>query len=517
MAGDDGHFTVNAPPGTFALSVASPGGYWTGSVAFSPSTVHVVELNRDCERVSIRVVGDAPPGSLLWFWPIEIPRTYFGAMIDQSALVSACLPSGPYRLYGDDGFDIERTILTLPAGAPSEVFVFKNSTLQAAPAEMPVVHVDPAEFVKRIPNVVDVVALGESNHGTAEFVEMRLELALALSALRGGAAILLEAGAAEVMPLDRYVAGEDIDVRAAVAAMNYWMWDTENFIRALAAIRDYNAGRPQSQHVRLFGIDVQSVKGPVQVLLKNARLLRWKRNERKAVAALESADRKRIRELADEQLAVTRAALQKALDAGVGKRRVDVAFAAQALLSNLAIAFASDADERFALRDQGMAEMVLLFRRLHESSVGVVWAHNAHIASDEVEGLSPMGARLREVLRDRYYSVAILLYEGMTRAWDPEVKIGVIEHQLAPAPEYSVEATLVGDEQPAAFVHFRSAGESFLDWLSIPRYVREFGAQYPGSKEEWNLRALASSYDAAVVIRSGTATVPTATGVRVKN
>jgi erythromycin esterase-like protein len=125
-----------------------------------------------------------------------------------------------------------------------------------------------------------------------------------------------------------------------------------------------------------------------------------------------------------------------------------------------------------------------------------------------------MGGFLHDALGDKYFAVGSLVYRGAARAWDTSGEVGVVPQILTPAPPYSVEAVVLGSID-TAFVNLRTANSRFKDWLAIPRYVREFGAVYPGADWEWTLRSVNQAYDAIAVFRTGSPTTPTATGVRV--
>lgn len=75
-------------------------------------------------------------------------------------------------------------------------------------------------------------------------------------------------------------------------------------------------------------------------------------------------------------------------------------------------------EERLVLRDRFMAQELLA--RGPEHGVTVVWAHNEHVARNEIGWAGPvMGAWLADALGRSYVAVGVLCGEGTARAVDP--------------------------------------------------------------------------------------------------
>jgi erythromycin esterase-like protein len=147
-----------------------------------------------------------------------------------------------------------------------------------------------------------------------------------------------------------------------------------------------------------------------------------------------------------------------------------------------------------------------------------VWAHDGHLGRQidgDDDGEKSMGQFLAEKFEAAYYPIAFLSYQGYARAWDRAGQVGVIPHELWPAPPYNLESVIMNATGfiDAAWVRLDTATGTFAQWLHLPRFVREFGSAYEPSDTQ-HLRSFPGSFAAAVVIQRGRASTPTPTGVR---
>jgi erythromycin esterase-like protein len=109
----------------------------------------------------------------------------------------------------------------------------------------------------RFENLVDdisrrdptIIGLGEATHGTAEFVQARGELTLALIRSASVRLLLFEVDAISASALDDYVNGADVDLAKALPALGFWITDTYEFRRFLELVRQYNAGVTDKVHL----------------------------------------------------------------------------------------------------------------------------------------------------------------------------------------------------------------------------------------------------------------------------
>ncbi|RKE18109.1 erythromycin esterase family protein [Streptomyces sp. TLI_171] len=115
----------------------------------------------------------------------------------------------------------------------------------------------PAAVTDLIPAGTRVLALGEPTHGVEDFLDLRNELFRHLVAEHGYRSIALESDCLAALALDAaYVAGGPGDPDTAVrAGLSHGFGEYEGNRRLVAWMREYNAGRPAADHLRLYGAD----------------------------------------------------------------------------------------------------------------------------------------------------------------------------------------------------------------------------------------------------------------------
>ena len=100
-----------------------------------------------------------------------------------------------------------------------------------------------------------IVALGEGTHGTREFFQLKHRMVQYLATEMGFNVFAIEANLPEAWRLNDYVLGGAGDVRALIAGMNFWTWDTEEMVAMVEWMRRFNAsGRGR---IEFTGFDMQ--------------------------------------------------------------------------------------------------------------------------------------------------------------------------------------------------------------------------------------------------------------------
>jgi len=291
-------------------------------------------------------------------------------------------------------------------------------------------------------------------------------------------------------------------------------------LSVLESLREYNASLPPEKRVQLLGLDVQDTEGAVDALVDAAKQLGLDESELGLLSALREESGARAVSLSPDDRVALDALLGRLAE--VPKTRLEpgalnLMLAARSLVHRLAVLGTEGRVPRFRARDRGMSDMVLSVLEAVPDARVCLWAHNAHVGVARWEGLVTMGQHLHAALGDEYFAVALLSYSGEARAWDEATSVGVIPHELEPAPAHSIEGAIVArSDADVIEVPFSEAPRAFREWLRTARYTREFGAGWLGADRAWSLRAMDQAFDAAVVIRKTSPTTPTATGVRTK-
>lgn len=519
----DGRFTTSATGHYLAVTATDmEQSVFIASVDANHGPIEI-RLKSDCAKLSgtIDAVPPIPGGTAIRLGRLSHEQgDTFATEVASGGAFEVCLPVANYLVNPPDGFVVRNAVASLPTSRP---FVLRTATrVDAEKLPEPAAEFVPesaAAFAAALPPVVRVLGLGESNHGTREFYDERTLLALALAQRYGFRLLMIEAGYGEVLPLDEYINGGEIDSSAAVARLGYWTWDTRTFLAALTRLREYNAAQPPNLRIHLVGFDIQTTAGVIDYLRREAsaglpaelaavlpKLVDGQGRQWKSLAAKEQDQLRRI---------LGKVAAEHA--PGSASSRINrTAFAAWALLRRLDLLEAAD-DMRYEdLRNAGMARLAFDVLGLEPDNRAMLWAHLGHLSREYVVGQRTMGDHLAELFGPGYKIYGLLAAAGSARAWDPKGEVGVIVRDLPAAPAYSVEAVLGAHSShaPVTYWTFARATGAAARWLNGVRALRSFGSVFARGGAEfpyWNL----TSFDGAILFDNVTPTEPTATGERV--
>lgn len=500
---------------SLAITVASRDGYaW---VPDSTSLAHsdAIVLNRTCVPTSGRVRHHAESAF------VELTRLssesgdVFGASVDSAGMFAVCLPEATYVgvVAGDE---VSLPARFTPPHDHAELTAYSIAAIRSAPATSVSLDEMSKDLIAARARRARVIGLGEANHGTREFLRERISLFLYLAKAGVTRTLALEAGAGEVAALDDYIHGASLDPRRAVAELDYWMWDTEEFVEVLAELREHNMAAEYGSRVSLVGVDVQDAKAAANTLLESthdltaheARLLEIVKSDEGVSAAV----------LPDHDKQVLDALLERIIKRGAGATHQSPEtrqwLAAASIVERLKIVPLQGAP-RILQRDRGIADMVLMALSVVGSDRMTILAHNDHLAKDPYFSFDSAGTHLAKSLADEYLAIGYYSMEGDARAWDTAGEIGVVPQNLKSPPRHSVESVIGNaSTDDIVYVDLSSAPEPLVDWLRLPRYTRTFGSRYPGHDAAWVLTPVLSSFDIISLSRRSTSSTPTETGIR---
>jgi erythromycin esterase len=438
----------------------------------------------------------------------------FGVEVAPDLSFEACLPVGEYYITLPLNF-AERTILTMvpPAEALIVHAVSRKYSMSPPPVPLDLAAEAQLSVVDRVPDDLRLLGLGESNHGTADFMRERVNLSLALVEHRHFSQVLIEAGYAETLALDDYIRGNNVAIDTAVANLGYWMWSTIDFRAALSKLRDYNSRVLPSAQIGIVGIDVQKTKGAISELLSDPGILSDR--DVSLLSQLEDQNGKRWLEFSPANRSLLRDSLEQVAakhdQSGLRSLLNRQALAARSLLLSLNLVEQKGFWNRSRARDQGMAKMAEEVLSRDKLMRGVVWAHIGHLSREFVVGAPTMGWHLATALGAHYRVWALLGLEGSVRARSRKHNDEVIAHRLPFPPEYTVESVLSrstpATDLAVGYWDFHRTIPVRAEWLKGLRWIREIGATYPEDRAPFNLRDLAA-LDGIILFRHVDPTTP---------
>jgi erythromycin esterase-like protein len=372
---------------------------------------------------------------------------------------------------------------------------------------------DPADLDPLIERARDarVVAIGEASHGTHEYYAWRAALTRRLIEECGFALVAVEGDWPDCYRVNRSVRlrpGADADPADALDAFARWptwMWANDDVVDFCRWLRERNAGRPESEHVGFYGLDVYSLWDSMHALVAWLREHEPEHADR-AVQALrcfepfgedgaEYAFATRFAPTTCEQTVVE--LLQHLCEergSGVPGDDPEGRFAAEV---NAAVVAGAERYYRAMLggsapswnvRDVHMADT--LDRLLeHTGGRAVVWEHNTHVGDARATDMADAGmVNVGQLLRERHGPGEVVLvglggYAGGVVAgaeWGAQM-------QRMPVPRAragSLEAVL----------HERLGRDSLLVWTpggprpeELDRRLdhRAIGVVYRPERERW--------------------------------
>lgn len=349
----------------------------------------------------------------------------------------------------------------------------------------------------------EVVALGETTHGSHEIFRMKDRLIRYLAGNAGFGIFTLEDDMAAGYNVGRYVAGGEGELQAALSGL-YWMWNTEE-MRGL--VKWMRACNDPALRIAYTGMDMQmyynefytffhafgTEKPMYKVIGEMARVFAAVDQARADPSVItppplqEDAERllgqleRRIAALSDEE------AEAFSVPAGGSGR----AWLLQnSVLLRQYLAGVPD-------RDRFMAENLLWIRARNPETPIVVWAHNGHIC--KTDGL--MGGYLRDSLGEGYVNFGFAFSDGTCTYLGDD---GIGSYKAQPAYPGTLEYLLAQLDDPIFVLDLkkmREADDPALKWIDAMEF-RMIG--YLKAAREFYPERVSEEFDYLIFIREST-------------
>jgi erythromycin esterase-like protein len=385
--------------------------------------------------------------------------------------------------------------------------------------------------------------LGEASHGTQEFYRERIRITQRLITEKGFTAVAVEADWPDAWHVNRYVRGLSDDADAAEALSGFqrfpaWMWRNTEVRDFIEWLREYNTDRGRQKQVGFYGIDLYSLFGSMQAVLRYLDRTdpEAARRARARYACFDHAkeDSQAYGYGASFGLSATceDEAVQQLLEMNRlaanmpptrGLERDELFFAQQnaRLVHNAEEYYRTMFRGRASswnLRDTHMMETLQALDH-HLGATGTppriaVWAHNSHLGDASATQMSEIGEwNVGQLARDHYGNEAVLVgfstYSGWVTAaseWDEPPQRKRVRDGLAGSWEDVFHRT--GTDR---FLLALKGNTSLRPVAAEPRLQRAIGVIYRPETERqshyFNTR-LADQFDAMIHIDKTTALKP---------
>ena len=396
---------------------------------------------------------------------------------------------------------------------------------------------DDLAFLDQMIGDARIVSLGEASHGTAEFFQMKHRLLEYLVEKKGFTVFAIEANWPEALVADRYIKTGEGDAAAALKAMYFWTWQTEEVRAMLEWMRSYNAKRGDKpalsfsafdmQYANVAAKKVEDLFAPlggadydiIRTLYADAQELGQMSRDQ-----IEASGEAKLRELrakvkadsikAHDLIKARREALIRVSTPEDYEDALQAArIAAQAAEANSP----SDDGSYFNVRDTAMAENVRwLAEKKFPGQKIVIWAHNGHVQAALNESMKPMGVHLRDTYGLKIVVLGFASYTGTVRAI-PIVdgkgqrdKLGALP--LEPAKPSSVDGLFEQTRLPRFVLDLRRvrAGSALATWMVKRQLHRSIGAGYEPAKASYHYQEtdLPKAFDGLIFVSQVTAAKP---------
>jgi erythromycin esterase len=328
-----------------------------------------------------------------------------------------------------------------------------------------------------------VIGIGEANHGSREFGDLRLSVTRRLIQRNGFRVVAIEASSSRLDLLNHFIAGEGVPQSSVSKAIERG-WISRRPLRDLVAwLRQWNSAHSRDR-VQLVGVDPQDNEIATDTLRAflgkaygNDLLARLAPTFRELAAAdsqylvfgdsdVDSVARRSILEVIG-MLDLDAPMLAQKFGAGAVERSRE---AARQLAE---FADLNSGDNRLIghSRDWYMAVRVLgAVQRKGPGTKAVYWAHNAHVGirGDNPAGKST-GAWLREALACQYAPMGVTFGQGSFVAQIPnDLTDRLAVSTLPPSPAESIDGVLSAVNPSGSVVAWPCA----VDSSGVPAWLR---------------------------------------------
>lgn len=333
------------------------------------------------------------------------------------------------------------------------------------------------------------VLIGEASHGTHEFYKYRAEITKRLITEKDFCAVAVEADFPDAYRVNRFVRGLGQDKSADDALSDFtrfplWMWRNTEVVDFVEWLRDFNNGKPQNQQAGFYGVDLYSLHGSIEAVLKYldkvdpeaARQARHRYScfehfgeDAQSYGYAASYDTRFSceDEVINQLVELRRRASEYAnRDGFVARDEYFYAEQNARLVKNAEEYYRQMFRGRVSswnLRDRHMAETLTAlashFEAEKQSAKIVVWAHNSHLGDARATYMGERGEwNVGQLVREKYKDDAVLIgfttYTGTVTAadnWDEPAQL----KKVRPGLKSSYELLFHEIDIPRFFLNLR--------------------------------------------------------------
>ena len=266
-----------------------------------------------------------------------------------------------------------------------------------------------------------VIAMGESSHGTHEFFTMRHRIFKYLVLHHGFNTFFLEADYSNCLRVNRYIHGAEDDVKEITSSIGLWPWGTQEIADLISWMREYN--KEHTSKLNFIGCDMQQINTTIKELdriIINYDPSLIDSTKYIDISQTEFFSLKDKKILADYQLLLeNKQSITKQIHF-----KGDDEFIYRTLLRHLEQIIEERHNTKFTTyRDLKMGENMLYHLAKDKNRKAFFWAHNGHIwdvyfkKKKKNKSYYRAGGVLKHELKDKYFTIAQEFDRGSFNAY----------------------------------------------------------------------------------------------------
>jgi erythromycin esterase len=407
----------------------------------------------------------------------------------------------------------EKTSVELDREGPAPAFVVDWIREHAIAIKTPEAGhgFDDLQPLKKIVGDARLVALGEATHGTREFFQLKHRMLEFLVTEMGFNIFGIEATMPEGYDVNEYVLTGKGDPAKALAGLYFWTWNTEEVLRMIEWMRQYNADPRHTKKVKFYGFDMQSPARAAKVSLGFLRKVNPQQAQKAESTLLALYDPLYlVRDYPKSKQDALAARVKEILENLEQQKEVDVQRSSEeewAQARQFVRILQQNLEDigNATVRDKSMAENIgWILEHEAPGSKMVIWAHNGHVAKGP--STTSMGSYLFKSLGKQMVVFGFAFNQGSFQAveYPPETGAGRHPFSVGPTSPGGLDATLSAAGMPLAALDLRTLpGDGPVHaWFQHSHLVRMIGAIYipPTPQQFISPQVITQRYDALLFV-----------------
>jgi len=317
-------------------------------------------------------------------------------------------------------------------------------------------------FLKKIIGKSQIVALGESTHGTSEFFTLKHKVLQYLVEEMGFRVFAIEDHQLIVRKVDEYIKTGKGNALESMSGM-FVVWNRMEVLELIKWLRQYNQKHPKDM-ISFIGVDIQDVKPSIKSLRNfleyqdpllleeiSLNLSELETHAKNVFTEQDTLVKQQWVNKSKKIENIIKTHKNKWLDsAKTDDENSKILYGIQ--YSRLVTQYFQESlhNGQKLYRDEAMANNLLWYLKyINPEAKTLIWAHDVHISRGEnptsqlnLHSGKSMGSFLAKKLKDNYKAFGISTYSGSYRAYKTYSYQELIESPLFESPKGTIEEAL---------------------------------------------------------------------------